>query len=103
MAKKIKSSPFEQDTWERIRRDPEFCAAFFEDISKRPIAAQLTIFRRLQGISQEKIAAKIHKKQNYISKLETPKSDHLISHYERVAKLLNGRLAIIPQGAHFVV
>lgn len=98
MKRKNEISPFEKDTWERIRKDSEFATLFFEDLSERPISVQFAILRRLRGLSQEKIASQLHRKQNYISKLEKVGEDHLISQYEKAVKLLHGRLAIIPEG-----
>lgn len=46
--------------------------------------------------------AKLCVKQRYISKLEKPGSDHLLSKYERAARLLHGHLAIIPDGAKVI-
>lgn len=97
MKRKNKISPFEKDTWERIRKDPKFASAFFEDLSERPISVQFAMLRRLRGLSQERIASRLHRKQNYISKLEKVGEDHLVSQYERAAKLLHGRLAIVPE------
>ena len=103
MKNKAEISPLERDTWKRVQEDPEFASAFFEDLSERPIAVQFAILRRLKGLSQEKIASRLHRRQNYISKLERPGMDHLISHYEKAVKFLHGRLAIIPEGVKLVV
>ena len=103
MKRKNQISPFERDTWKRIQEDPEFASLFFEDLTERPIAVQFAALRRLQGLSQEKIASRLHRRQNYISKLEKPGKDHLISHYEQAVKSLHGRLAIIPDGVKLVV
>ena len=103
MKQKNAASPFERDTWQRVQEDPKFASAFFEDLSERPIAVQFAILRRLRGLSQEKMASRLHRKQNYISKLEKAGADHLLSHYEKAVKLLHGKLAIIPQGAKVVL
>lgn len=103
MLKKTESSPVERDTWKRIQEDPEFASAFFEDLSERPIPVQFAVLRRFRGYSQDKIASRLHRKQNYISKLEKPGLDHLVSHYEKAVKHLHGRLAIIPEGVKLVV
>lgn len=102
MKRKIEVSPFEKDTWKRIQEDPEFASFFFEDLSERPISVQFATLRRLQGLSQEKVASRLHRRQNYISKLEKPGEDHLMSHYEKAVKFLHGRLAIIPDGIKLV-
>ena len=103
MNKKIDSSPFERDTWKRIQEDSEFASEFFEDLSERPIAVQFAVFRKLRGLTQETMASRLHRRQNYVSKLEKPGLDHLVSHYEKAVKFLNGRLAIIPEGAHLIM
>jgi hypothetical protein len=103
MKKKTEDSPFEHDTWKRIQEDSEFASEFFDDLSERPIAVQFAILRRLQGLTQEKMAARLHRRQNYVSKLEKPGIDHLISHYEKAVKFLHGRLAIIPDGAQVTI
>ena len=103
MKKKNEKSPFERDTWKRIQEDPEFASEFFGDLSERPIAVQFAVLRRLKGLTQEKMAVRLRRKQNYISKLEKPGVDHRISHYEKAVRFLHGRLAIIPEGAHVVM
>ena len=96
------ASPFEKDSWKRISEDPEFAEAFFEEMIERPLALQVSMFRRMRGVSQVQLAAQLHVKQSFLSKLEKEGSDHLIGIYERLAKSLNGRLAIIPEGAKVV-
>jgi hypothetical protein len=103
MNRKKEVSPFEEDTWKRIQEDSEFASAFFEDLSERPITVQFATLRRLQGLSQEKVASKLHRRQNYISKLEKAGEDHLVSHYQEAVKHLHGRLAIVPERVKFVV
>ncbi|MCX5789926.1 MAG: helix-turn-helix transcriptional regulator [Elusimicrobia bacterium] len=102
MKKAAARSPFERDTWKRIQADSELAAEFFGDLSERPIAVQFAVLRRLRGMTQEKMASRLHRRQNYVSKLEQPGLDHLISHYARAVKFLHGRLAIIPDGAKLV-
>jgi DNA-binding XRE family transcriptional regulator len=95
-------SPFDRDVVQRLKEDPVYAEAYFEELAKAPLPLQLSILRRLNGVTQEKMAAKLHVKQAYISKLEKPGSDHLFSNYERAARMLHGRLAIIPDGAKVV-
>ena len=99
MKNKNEVSSFDKDTLERIRKDRKFAAVFFEDLSERPMAVQLSVLRRIRGASQESMASKLRRNQNYISKLEKPGSDHLLSNYEKAAKILHGRIAIIPEGS----
>lgn len=101
MSKK-KASPFENDTRKRIREDAEFAEAFFEDLTERPLPVQLGILRRLAGISQAELASRLKVTQAYLSKLEKEGSDHLVSIYADLAKLLRGRLAIVPEGARII-
>mgnify|MGYP001561038660 CR=1 FL=1 len=100
--KKNTISPFDRDVIKRLKEDPEYAEAYFEEMSKIPLPLQLAVLRRLNGVTQEKMAAKLHVKQAYISKLEKPGSDHLFSNYDKAARMLHGRLAIIPSGARVV-
>lgn len=100
--KKNAISPFDHDVVKRLKEDPEYAESYFEEMAKAPLPLQLALFRRLKGVTQEKMAAKLHVKQAYISKLEKPGTDHLFSTYEKAARMLNGRLAIIPHGAKVV-
>ena len=96
------SSPFEKDSWKRVAEDPEFAEAFFEELIERPLAVQVSVLRKMRGISQVELARRLHITQSFLSKIEKEGSDHLVSLYERLAKLLNGRLAIVPQGSRIV-
>lgn len=95
-------SPFDRDVVKRLREDPNYAESYFEEMAKAPLPLQLALLRRLKGVTQEKMAAKLHVKQAYISKLEKPGTDHLFSNYEKAARMLNGHLAIIPEGARVV-
>ena len=94
-------SPFDRDVVKHLG-DPEYAEAYFEELAKAPLSLQLAILRRLKGVTQVRMAAKMHVKQAYISKLEKAGSDHLLSNFEKAAKFLHGRLAIIPEGAKVV-
>lgn len=100
--KKSAISPFDRDVVNRLKEDPEYAESYFEEMAKAPLPLQLALLRRLKGVTQEKMAAKLHVKQAYISKLEKPGSDHLFSNYEKAARMLHGHLAIIPDGARVV-
>ena len=100
--KKNAISPFDQDVVKHLKKDPEYAAAYLEELGKAPMSLQLAILRRIRGFTQEKMAATLHVKQAYISKLEKPGSDHLISNYARAARMLHGHLAIIPEGMKLV-
>jgi DNA-binding XRE family transcriptional regulator len=100
--KNKQASPFEKDTWKRVETDKEFANAFFEALVERPLAVQVSMLRRMRGISQVQLAEKLHVSQSFLSKLEKEGSDHLISLYERLANLLNGRLAILPEGSRII-
>lgn len=100
--RKKEVSPIDRDVRKRIEEDPEFAEVYFEELSERPLSIQLAIFRRLKGVSQVKLASKLHMRQAFISKLEKVDSNHLLRHYEKLAKMLHGRLAIIPEGAKLV-
>jgi ribosome-binding protein aMBF1 (putative translation factor) len=100
--KKKDTSPFEKDTWKRLKEDRAFAEAFFEELIERPLAVQVSMLRRLRGISQVELAAQLHITQSYLSKLEREDSDHLVGIYEKLAKQLKGKLAIIPEGARIV-
>jgi DNA-binding XRE family transcriptional regulator len=100
--RKKQVSPFEKDTWKRVDADPEFAEAFFEELVERPLAVQVSMLRRMRGISQVQLAASLNVTQSFLSKLEKEGSDHLVSLYEKLAKLLKGRLAIIPKGSRII-
>ena len=100
--KKNTVSPFDRDVVKRLKSDPGYAEAYFEELAKTPLPLQLGVLRRLSGVTQEKMASKLHVKQAYISKLEKPGSDHLFSNYEKAARILHGHLAIIPNGARVV-
>jgi len=100
--KKQMTSPVDRDILTRIEKDSVFAAAYYEELAAHPLSLQLAILRRLRGITQNKMATKLHVKQAYISKLEKPGSDHLVSNYEKAARFLHGRLAIIPDDARVV-
>lgn len=96
-------SPIDRNVMKRIKEDASFAEVYFGELSERPLSAQFAILRRLQGVTQEKVATKLRWKQAYVSKLEKEGSDHLISNYEKLAHFLHGRLAIIPKGARIVM
>lgn len=100
--RKNAASPFDRDVGKRLREDPEYAEAYYAELAQAPLPLQLAIMRRLRGVTQEKMAAKLNVKQAYISKLEKSGSDHLVSTYERAARMLHGHLAIIPDGARVV-
>jgi len=100
--RKNAASPFDRDVENRLKADPQYAEAYFAELAQAPLPLQLAIMRRLRGVTQEKMAAKLHVKQAYVSKLEKMGSDHLVSTYERAARMLHGHLAIIPDGARVV-
>jgi DNA-binding XRE family transcriptional regulator len=100
--KKKELSPFERDTVKRIEGDSEFSDVFFEELVERPLSVQLSMLRKLNGISQVQLANRARLKQSFLSKLEKEDSDHLISVYEKVAKILQCRLALIPEGSKVI-
>ena len=102
MNRKNKGSPFDQDVANWIKEDPEFAASYYEELAKTPVPLQLAILRRLRGVTQEKMAAKLHVRLAHVSKLEKPGRSHLLSNYEKAVKLLHGHLAIVPAGAKIV-
>ncbi|MBI5244030.1 MAG: hypothetical protein HY922_10200 [Elusimicrobia bacterium] len=52
MNKKI-ISPFDRDVVKRLKKDPEYAEAYFEELAKAPLPLQLAILRRLHGVTQE--------------------------------------------------
>lgn len=100
--KKDAVSPLDRDIVKRLKTDAKYAESYLEELAKIPLPLQLALLRRLKGVTQEKMAARLHVQQAYISKLEKPGSDHLFSNYEKAARMLHGRLAIIPEGAKVV-
>lgn len=102
MKRKSEVSPLDREVLKSIKQDPEYAASYFEELARIPLPLQLALLRRLYGVTQEKMAARLHVRQEYVSRLEKPGSDHLLSNYEKAVKSLNGRLAIIPANAKVV-
>ena len=73
------SSPFDSDVQYKIKHDPKYAEAYFKAIADEPLPIQIALLRRAYGVSQEKVAAKLHLKQAHISRLEKKDSDHLMS------------------------
>ena len=97
-----KDSPFDRDVQNKLKHDAKYAQAYFEAIAVEPLPIQIALLRRAYGISQEEIATKLHIKQAHISRLEKKDSDHLISTYEKIAKLLHSRIMIVPENAKVV-
>jgi len=96
------SSPFDKDVQNKIKQDTKYAEAYFEAIADESLPIQIALLRRAYGISQEKIAAKLRLKQAHISRLEKKDSDHLISTYEKMAKVLHSRIMIVPENARVI-
>jgi len=96
---KRNNSPFDNDVRRKLETDPEYATAYFEAISDEPLSVQIALLRRAYGISQEKIASKLHLKQAQISRLEQKGSDHLLSTYQKVAGLLGSKIMLVPKTA----
>ena len=90
-------SPFDRDVREKITSDPEYAQAYFEALSEESLPVQIALLRRVYGISQESIATRMHVKQGQISRLEKKDSDHLLSTYAKVAKILHSKILIVPE------
>ena len=97
--KRTATSPFDQDLVKRLKSDPEYAASYFEELAKVPLPLQLALLRRLRGVTQQKIAAQLHVRQGYISRLEKTKSNHLLSNYEKVARVLHSKIIAVPENA----
>ena len=80
------SSPFDRDLKQKLEKNPEFAEAYFEELSEETIPVQLALLRRLSGLSQESIAAKLHVRQSYVSRLEKKGSDHPIKHLSKTGR-----------------
>ena len=100
--KKGTVSPLDRDIIKKLKSDSEYAAAYFEELEKAPLPLQLAVLRRLSGVTQVQMASKLHVKQGYVSKLERPGTDHLLSNYEKAARIFHAHLAIIPDGAKVV-
>ena len=101
--KRLTISPLEARAFKRMHEDAEFAEHFFADLAERPLMAQLSILRRMRGISQVQLAALMKVPQSFVSKLEKNGTDHRMSVYERLAKVLHARLAFIPEGARILM
>ena len=67
-----------------------------------PLPIQLALLRRHYGISQEEMGTDLSMKQSHYSRLEQKNSDHRLSAYHKAAKILRGRLIILPKGAKII-
>ena len=94
-------SPLDRNIVKHLK-DPEYAEAFFEELVKAPVQLQLAMFRRFRGVTQEKMATKLKVEQGYISKLEKPGSNHLLSNYEHAARTLRGHLVFVPDESKIV-
>jgi len=94
---------FTEATWKELREDPEFARAFFEAYLQESVPLQTMLLRTLGGISQAQLAQKLGVNQTHLSRLEKDGSDHVISVYEKLGKLLHAKLALIPDGAKIVL
>jgi len=64
--RKKASSPFERDTWKHMEEDRAFADAFFAELLERPLAVQVSMLRRLRGLSQVELAARLHVTQSFL-------------------------------------
>ena len=95
--KRTNDSPLSKDIRESIKKDPEYAKEFFEAISDEPLPVQIALLRRVSGISQEDVASRLHVKQTHVSRLEKKGSDHLLSTYEKLAKILRSKIIVVPE------
>ena len=95
--------PTSSNRWVDLRHDPSFAQAFFEAYRKASVPLQLTLLRTLAGISQLGLAKKAKVKQTHHSRLEIDDSDHLLSIYEKMGKLLRAKLVLIPDEAQITI
>jgi len=96
MKYKTQDSPLDRHIRESIKKDPEYAEAFFEGLSDEPLHVQITLLRRVYGISQEEVASQLHVKQSQISRLEKKNSDHLLSTYQKLAKIFHSKILVVP-------
>lgn len=89
---------FDKDVRKAIGKDQKYAAEYFEELTRRPLPVQLALLRKFLGLTQEDIAKALNLKQTHVSRLEKAGSDHLVSLYEKAAKHLKARVAIVPQG-----
>lgn len=99
--KRLNNSPISRDIRENIKKDPEYAREFYEAISDESLPVQMALIRRVSGISQEDVASRLHVKQTHVSRLERTGSDHLLSTYEKMAKILRSKIVIVPK--HFKI
>jgi transcriptional regulator with XRE-family HTH domain len=99
---KARLTGFDADLRNAIATDPEFAAAYFEELQREPLAVQLCLLRNHLGWTQAKLAKSMGLKQTHVSRLENRESDHLMSLYQKAAEKLGARLAIVPNGMTLV-
>ena len=79
----------------RLKTDKKYRKEYFEALADEPLAVQLALLRRLEGVTQKKLASKMRVKQSFLSRLESPEYDNLESQYEKMAKALNAKITIV--------
>ena len=94
--KKTKDEGPTEDVRREIADNPPYAAEYFRELALRPLPVQLTLLRRLKGMTQAELADEMGLKQTHVSRLEKPDSDHLLSAYLRAAQALGARLALVP-------
>lgn len=89
-------TPFEDDTREALRKNPVFARAFFRDVSELPVPLQLSIMRRVMGVSQYEIAVKLRVQQPHVARLERAGHDPRLSSIMAQAQAIGCRVALVP-------
>ena len=84
----------------------DYQACFIDFLNRRPVLKSTQrvcpLFSRFSSLSIEKIASKLHLKQAYISRLEKKGTDHLMSTYEKIARLLHSKIVLVPENARVI-
>lgn len=95
--KRMNDSPFDRDVRKKIKNDSGYAQTCFEALSEKTLPLQIALLRRVYGISQEEVSSRLHVKQGQISRLEKKDSDHLLSTYQKVVKMLHSKTLVVPQ------
>lgn len=77
---------------EEANRDPEFRAAYEDELLRHKLIDSLVALRRTQGLTQSDVARRMNVRQPTISGFETESSDPRVSTLQRYARAVGARI-----------
>ncbi|OHE78024.1 MAG: hypothetical protein A2107_14990 [Verrucomicrobia bacterium GWF2_62_7] len=98
MKKKITGQSFDAHIIELKQKNPSFRAAYGKALGRMPVSTQLAVARREAGLTQEKLARRLHISQSAVAQVERPDGNPTVQTVEKIAHLLGYQLVL--QAAH---